>query len=131
MLEHWRDTDVFYVQDFQLLISGGLIGPPAPAIIRWHVPFEPQKLPYLTHRAVLKWIEGFDAVVVRSRRDLEGLIKSSYRGRAHQVYPFLDPEAWNSPPSSIAVSEVTRKIGLKPDENLLLMVARMESNKVS
>ena len=129
MLQHWRDTDIFYVQDFQLLISGGLIGPPAPAIIRWHVPFEPEKLPYLTHRAVLKWIEAFDAVVVSTRRDLEGLIKSSYRGRAHQVYPFLDPDAWNSPPSDNVVEEVRNKVRLKPDEKLLLMVARMDRIK--
>jgi glycosyltransferase involved in cell wall biosynthesis len=129
MLDHRQHTDVFYVQDFQLLISGGLIGPPAPAVLRWHVPFAPERLPYLTHRAVLKWMEGFDAVVVSTRRDLEGLIKSSYRGRAHQVYPFLDPDAWNDPPTSNSIAEVARKIGLQVDEKLLLMVARMDRIK--
>jgi glycosyltransferase involved in cell wall biosynthesis len=112
-----------------LLVSGGLIGPPAPAVIRWHVPFVPERLPFLTHRAVLKWMEGFDAVVVSTRRDLEGLIKSAYRGRAHQVYPFLDPDAWKTRPTQSGVEETVRKIGLKPDEKLLLMVARMDRIK--
>jgi glycosyltransferase involved in cell wall biosynthesis len=129
MLQHWKDTDIFYVQDFQLLISGGLIGPPAPAVMRWHVPFAPEKLPFLTHRAVLRWMEGFDAVVVSTRRDLEGLIKSAYRGRAHQVYPFLDPDAWNTPPSNRAIAEATEKMKLQPDEKLLVMVARMDKIK--
>lgn len=129
MLQHWQDTDIFYIQDFQLLISGALIGPPAPAVIRWHVPFAPERLPFLTHRAVLKWMEGFDAVVVSTRRDLEGLIKSSYRGRAHQVYPFLDPDAWATPPSDSAMKDTAEKMGLKPDEKLLLVVARMDKIK--
>lgn len=81
MLEFWNEMDVSYVQDFQLLMTGGLIGPPAPAVMRWHVPFVPENLPFLTRRAVVKWIEAFDAVVVSTRRDLEGLIKGAYRGR--------------------------------------------------
>jgi glycosyltransferase involved in cell wall biosynthesis len=129
MLQHWRETDIFYIQDFQLLMTGGLIGPPAPAVFRWHVPFAPERLPYLTHRAVLKWMEAFDAIVVSTRRDLEGLIKSSYRGRAHQVYPFLDPESWETPASKSAINSAAEKIGLKPDEKLLLMVARMDRIK--
>lgn len=129
MLHHWRETDLFYIQDFQLLISGGLIGPPAPAVLRWHVPFTPERLPFLTHRAVLKWMETFDAVVVSTRRDLEGLIRSSYRGRAHQVYPFLDPEAWTSGATSNGISELSKKLHLKTNEKLLLMVARMDRIK--
>ncbi len=129
MIEYWDQTDVFYIQDFQLLPTGGLIGPPAPAIIRWHVPFSPETLPFLTRRAVLKWIEQFDSVVVSTRRDLEGLIKVGYRGRAHQVYPFIDPEEWKGKPSRSAVEQISSKLGLKPSEKLLLMVARMDKMK--
>jgi glycosyltransferase involved in cell wall biosynthesis len=129
MLGFWIDTDIYYVQDFQLLPTGGLIGPPAPAVLRWHVPFAPDNLPFLTHRAIVKWIEAFDGVVVSTRRDLEGLIKSGYRGRAHQVYPFIDPEDWKQPPSQSSVQQVTQRIGLRPDEKLLLMVARMDRIK--
>ena len=129
LLKHWKDVDVFYVQDFQLLLTGGVIGPPAPAVLRWHVPFKPENLSLLTHRAILKWMEGFDSIVVSTRRDLEGLIKSSYRGRAHQAYPFIDPADWEGGASGTAVQKMTQKIGLKQDERLLLMVARMDRMK--
>jgi glycosyltransferase involved in cell wall biosynthesis len=129
LLKLWKDVDIFYVQDFQLLMTGGVIGPPAPAVLRWHVPFKPENLPILTRRAVLKWIEGFDAIVVSTRRDLEGLIKSSYRGQAHQVYPFVDPADWEGTPQGSAVQAFSEKIGLKRDESLLLMVARMDRMK--
>ncbi len=129
LLRHWKDTDVFYVQDFQLLLTGGVIGPPAPAVLRWHVPFKPENLPILTHRAVVKWMEGFDSIVVSTRRDLEGLIKSSYRGRAHQAYPFVDPADWEGTFPRAAAQALTEKIGLRPDEKLLLMVARMDRMK--
>ena len=129
MLEFWNDTDVYYVQDFQLLLTGGLIGPSAPAVLRWHVPLAPERLPFLTQRAVFKWIEGFDSIVVSTRRDLEGLIKGGYRGRAHQVYPFIDPAMWEETPSGDATSQIIQKIGLKPNERLFLMVARMDEIK--
>jgi len=129
MLEFWNDTDVFYVQDYQLLPTGALIGPPAPAIMRWHVPFVPENLPFLTRRAIVKWIEDFDGVVVSTRRDLEGLIKVGYRGRAHQVYPFIDPTEWGGNPSQESIQNFRQKIGLKPDEKFLLMVARMDKMK--
>ena len=130
MLLRYRDeVDAFYVQDFQLLLTGGVVGPPAPAVLRWHVPFDPGNLSALTHRALVKWMEGFDAVVVSTRRDLEGLVKSAYRGRAHQVYPFIDPENWAGKPSGEALDSVREKVRLKPDEELLLMVARMDRMK--
>ena len=129
MLEFWNDTDIFYVQDFQLLPTGGLIGPPAPAVMRWHVPFVPETLPFLTRRAVVKWIEAFDGVVVSTKRDLEGLIKVGYRGRAHQIFPFIDPEDWKRPPSQSSVQSLAEKLELKADERMLLMVARMDKMK--
>lgn len=128
LLKQWKDVDVFYVQDFQLLMTGGVIGPPAPAVLRWHVPFKPQNLSVLTHRVILKWMEGFDSIVVSTRRDLEGLIKSSYRGRAHQVYPFVDPADWGGSQGSVEKA-VGERIGLRPDESLLLLVARMDRIK--
>ncbi|MDA4121530.1 MAG: glycosyltransferase family 4 protein [Thaumarchaeota archaeon] len=129
LLEVRNEADVFYVQDFQLLQTGGIIGPPAPAVLRWHVPFTPEALPLLTHRAVTKWVESFDAIVVSTRRDLEGLVKSAYRGRAHQVYPFVDPDDWKEAPTEAAIDQVKQRVGLRGGEELLLMVARMDRIK--
>jgi glycosyltransferase involved in cell wall biosynthesis len=129
LLEVRNESDVFYIQDFQLLMTGGIIGPPAPAVLRWHVPFTPEALPLLTRRAVTKWVESFDAIVVSTRRDLEGLVKSAFRGRAHQVYPFVDPADWKETPTEAAVEQAKQRIGLKDGEELLLMVARMDRIK--
>ena len=129
LLEIKNDVDVYYVQDFQLLLTGGVIGPPAPAVLRWHVPFAPEAMPPLTHRAITKWSESFDSIVVSTRRDLEGLIRSAYKGRAHQVYPFVDPAEWRDPASKSSMDAFQERIGLKKDEHLLLMVARMDKIK--
>lgn len=129
MLEHIPDVDVFYVQDFQLILTGHMIGPSAPAVLRWHVPYKPENMGALTHRFVVRAIEGFDSVVVSTRRDLEGLIKSSYRGRAYQVYPFIDLEEWKSRASKETVDQLCERLKLKKDETLLVMVARMDRIK--
>jgi len=129
LLRHISDSDVFYVQDFQLILTGHMIGPSAPAVLRWHVPFKPENLGPLTHRFVVRAVEGFDAVVVSTRRDLEGLIKSSYRGRAYQVYPFIDLEEWKSKPTEEHLLYLKEKLNIKKDEKLLLMVARMDRIK--
>jgi glycosyltransferase involved in cell wall biosynthesis len=129
LLDFLEEADVFYVQDFQLLLTGPMIGPSAPAVLRWHVPFMPENLQPLTHRFIVKAMEGFDGIVVSTRRDLEGLIKSGYGGRAHQVYPFVDPDEWREPPPSSALESVSEKTGLRKNENLLLIVARMDRIK--
>ena len=129
MFQYIRDIDLFYVQDFQLLMTGTLIGPSAPAVLRWHIPFVPEKMGTFARRIVVKGMESFDAVVVSTRRDLEGLIKSDYRGRAYQLYPYIDPKEWETPPNSTEVEKLREKIGLKADEKLVVIVARMDRIK--
>ena len=129
MFEYMRDVDLFYIQDFQLLMTGTAIGPAAPAILRWHIPFVPEKMGTFARRIVVKGMESFDAVVVSTRRDLEGLIKSDYRGRAYQLYPYVDPREWTDPPSSSEFDIFKEKVGLKADEKLVVIVARMDRIK--
>jgi glycosyltransferase involved in cell wall biosynthesis len=127
LLDYILNTDVFFVQDFQLLLTGQMIGISAPAVLRWHIPFIPENLGGM-HRFVLKAMEGFDSMVVSTRRDLEGLIRSSYHGRAYQVYPYVDESQWSAPPSS-AIEALRERVGLQKDEALLLSVARMDPMK--
>lgn len=128
LFEYINDVDLFYVQDFQLLMTGPVIGPTAPAMLRWHIPFMPEAMGGFARRLVIKGMESFDAVVVSTRRDLEGLIKADYRGRAYQLYPYVDPSEW-TPPSTSIVQRVSDKIGLRKDEKVVLMVARMDEVK--
>ncbi len=129
MFEYIRDTDLFYVQDFQLLMTGTAIGPAAPAVLRWHIPFVPEKMGTFARRIVVKGMESFDAVVVSTRRDLEGLIKSDYRGRAYQLYPYIDPHDWEDPQSGDEIDKFSERIGLRGDEKLVIIVARMDRIK--
>ncbi len=129
MFEYMSDTDLFYVQDFQLLMTGTFIGPSAPAVLRWHIPFVPEKMGTFARRVVIKGMESFDAVVVSTRRDLEGLIKSDYRGRAYQLYPYIDENEWKDAPPPHELEKLKEKIGLRPDERLVTVVARMDRIK--
>ena len=65
--------DVFYVNDFQLLLVGGLVGAAAPAILRWHIPLELQGYPEPVRRFFLRAMEDFDAIVVSTRRRPRGV----------------------------------------------------------
>jgi glycosyltransferase involved in cell wall biosynthesis len=129
MFDHISDTDVFYVQDFQQLLTGSLIGPPAPAVLRWHIPYSPDNMGPFTRRFVVRTMEGFDVVVVSTRRDLEGLIRSEYRGKAYQLYPYIDPDDWAQQPGSDATDRLVENVKLKKDEDLVLVVARMDRIK--
>ena len=126
MLQNLGSVDAFFVQDFQLLLTGQMIGISAPAVLRWHVPFRPENLGRM-HRFVLKAMEGFDSMVVSTRRDLEGLIRSSYIGRAYQIYPHVDPGQWR-PSDSRAMESLRERTGLG-ESKLLLCVARMDPMK--
>jgi glycosyltransferase involved in cell wall biosynthesis len=126
LLEFVAKADAFYVQDFQLLLTGQMIGVSAPAVLRWHVPFKPEILGKM-HRFVLKAMEGFDAVVVSTKRDLDGLKRSSYNGKAYQIYPYVDPTVWPPPPDS-SVNSLKDRIGLG-DSKAFLIVARMDPMK--
>lgn len=127
LFHHVGDADAFFIQDFQLIQTGQLIGISAPAILRWHVPFNPENLGK-TGPFVRKALEGFDSVIVSTKRDLEGLKRSTYRGHAYQIYPHIDQASWSRPHRS-ALNALKEKIGLRGDESLLLVVARMDPVK--
>ncbi|MGQ9719083.1 MAG: glycosyltransferase family 4 protein [Nitrososphaerales archaeon] len=122
------EVDLFFIHDFQQLQIGNLIGPSAPAILRWHIPFQLERLSKRSRTFVLKNIEAFDAVIVSTRRDLEGLIRSGYIGRAYQIYPYLDPDRWDLP-SSTVLEQLKDKLSLKENDTILLVVGRMDRIK--
>lgn len=129
MLSMLSDVDLFWIHDFQQLHVGNLIGPSAPAILRWHIPFNLAQVSDRLKTLILKNIEGFDSIIVSTRRDLQGLIHSGYRGRAHAIYPYLDENDWTRPSES-SVSSVRSKFALeKRDDRYLLVVGRMDPVK--
>ncbi|MEM4778122.1 MAG: glycosyltransferase family 4 protein [Thermoplasmatales archaeon] len=129
MFDFIKDVDIFYIQDFQLLLTGTFIGPPAPALLRWHVPLVPDILGDFARRIIIKGMESFDAVIVSTRRDLEGLVNSDFRGKAFQLYPYIDPDEWYPPAGREEIERLSERINLKDDEKLILLVARMDKIK--
>jgi glycosyltransferase involved in cell wall biosynthesis len=127
LLEHLDDFDVVYVNDFQLLLVGSLVGSAAPAVLRWHIPLELRGYPEQVRRFFLRAMEGSDAIVVSTRAALEELIRQGFHGKAFQIYPYLDP----SEHGAVADAEVRRfrdayGLGERP---YLIAVGRMDPVK--
>lgn len=128
MLDMLQDTDIYWVHDFQQLLVGNLIGPSAPAVFRWHIPFRLDEVSLRLRMLILKGIEGFDSIIVSTKRDLEGLIRAGYKGEVHAIYPFLNPHGMVTP-SRRAIEAVRAKLGLKNDDTIALVVARLDPIK--
>jgi glycosyltransferase involved in cell wall biosynthesis len=127
LLPHVRDTDLFYVNDFQQVLVGGLIGASAPALLRWHIPLDFRGYPEPVRRFFLKSMEGFDGIVVSTRASLEDLIGAGYQGQAFQVYPYFDPANFHASTAS-AQAELKDRFHLG-DGPVVLCVGRMDPVK--
>jgi glycosyltransferase involved in cell wall biosynthesis len=127
LLEHVHDYDLFYIQDFQQILVGGMIGSAAPALLRWHIPLEFRGYPEPVRRFLLKSMEGFDAIVVSTRFGLEELIRYGFHGRAFQLYPYLDPSEQSAPPPG-ALRRFRERFGLG-NSPYLLSVSRLDPVK--
>ena len=128
MLKTLGEYDIYYVHDFQQLQIGNFIGPFAPAVFRWHIPANFDALSPKVRKYIVHNMEAFDAIIVSTKRDLEGLFRAGYRGEAYQVYPHIDGEKLGQPRKS-DLSGFYEKTGLKEGERFFLTVARMDPIK--
>ncbi|AOL16386.1 glycosyl transferase [Sulfolobus sp. A20] len=128
LLEFYKDTDIYFINDFQQLLVGGIIGPSAPAVLWYHIPFVPENLSKRMREFLIKSFEGFDLVIVSTKRDLEGLVRAGVKVKVKQIYPFIDPSAYLKV-SENKVKEVQDKYGIKDDDKVVLVVARMDPMK--
>ena len=120
--------DIFYIHDFQQLLTGNMIGLAAPTVFRWHIPFNLDHTQNYLRRFIVRCIESFDGVVVSCKRDLEGLIRAGYHGRAYQVYPYINQHEWTKPSAS-EIDLFCDRFGIADDDTLILVVARMDQIK--
>lgn len=128
LLEHAEELDVAYIHDFQLLQVGAMLGLAAPCVLRWHVPFDPKLIPAYTRNWMLRVMEDFDAVIVSTRRDLQGLMDAGFNGKVRQIYPHIDPNDWPDT-TRAGIQELEAQWNLQPDTKLFLLVARMDPMK--
>jgi glycosyltransferase involved in cell wall biosynthesis len=120
--------DLFYVHDFQQLQLGGMLGLAAPTIFRWHIPLTLERADPYIRNFLIRCMEAFDAVIVSCRRDLQGLIRAGYRGRAYQVHPPVDQKKWTKPSRNL-MRKFCSTFGIKSDDKVVLVVARMDRMK--
>ena len=128
MLQDYESMDLFEIHDFQQILLGSMLGPSFPTILRWHGPFVPETFGRKVKKFIVNGLEGNDAVIVSTNRDLEGLLRAGYRGRAYQIYPHIDPSIWK-PVRKSSVSTLSDMFGIKPNDFLILNVARMDEIK--
>ncbi|RJX15690.1 glycosyltransferase family 1 protein, partial [Candidatus Bathyarchaeota archaeon] len=77
---------------------------------------------------IMRNVESYDAVIVSTKRDLEGLIHAGYRGKAYQIYPYIDPEKWGEVEEK-ELEETLANFGIQEDDEIILVVARMDRIK--
>ncbi len=128
MLQNYEDINLFEIHDFQQLLLGAMLGPSFPTILRWHIPFVPEILNKNIRKFVVNGLEGNDAVIVSTKRDLEGLIRAGYKGNAYQIYPHIDPSEWKKVERS-RMDEFANRFGIMNGDFLVLNVARMDEIK--
>ncbi|BBD72814.1 glycosyl transferase [Sulfodiicoccus acidiphilus] len=128
LLEFYDDTDLYFINDFQQLLIGGIIGPSAPTVLWYHIPVAVERLSPKIRDFLLKSFEGFDEVIVSTKRDLESLVRAGARVKARQVYPFIDVDQMTTP-NRAEVDEVSAKFNLKPDDKVIVVVGRMDPIK--
>ncbi|ARM76636.1 glycosyltransferase family 4 protein [Acidianus manzaensis] len=128
LLEYYSDVDVYFINDFQQLLVGGIIGPSAPAVLWYHIPFVPEKINDRLRDFLIRSFEGFDVVIMSTKRDLEGLVRSGAKINVRQIYPFIDPSSFITV-SDNEIARVEEKYGIKRDDKVVLVVARMDPIK--
>ncbi len=128
LLQNLANFDIFYIHDFQQLQIGNFVGPFAPAVYRWHIPANFDSVSARVRKFIVRNMEAYDAMIVSTRKDLEALFRSGYRGEAYQIYPHIDENEWTAPKSN-DVEDFLARTGLKNGERFFLIVARMDPMK--
>mgnify|MGYP001772793519 CR=1 FL=1 len=128
LIKEFEQTDVYFINDFQQLQVGGIIGPSAPAIFWYHIPLIPENLNQQLRTFLRKSFDGFDEVILSTKRDLEGYIRLGAGVTAKQVYPFIDHNSLKEP-SYADIRNVLDRLNLKDDEKKVLVVGRMDPIK--
>ena len=127
-LDQALDFDLFYIHDFQQLAVGYMLQTLKPKVFRWHIPFDDATIPQAWREYFSTYLNGYDAVIVSSKKYLEPLERLGYKGKAHYVYPYIDPKPYKRPSRKV-LEEFCRKIRVASQDEVILLVARMDPMK--
>ena len=122
------DFDLFYIHDFQQMQVGQMLDSLKPKIFRWHIPFDAARIPENWRAQFVHYLDSYDIVVVSCDKYREGLKTLGYRGRSVRLYPYVDPKEYHRPTKRGAQVTCARW-GVRPDDEVVLVVARMDPAK--
>jgi len=127
-LDEENDFDLFYVHDFQQLPLAQMLHTLKPKIFRWHIPFDESLVPEAWRQSLSLYFNEYDAVIVSCKKYLESLKKFGYNGKAFYIYPYIDQDAYKRP-SFGEIELFNKEFGIKQDDRVLLVVARLDPMK--
>ncbi len=122
------EFDLFYVHDFQLLLTGSMTGPAARKIFRWHIPLDMMKMTPEWRAFLLRYLEDYDAVIVSCKKYKRSLSKAGFKGRVYHIYPHID-ERIHGRTSDVKVKQFCERFGINNDDTIILTVARLDPIK--
>jgi glycosyltransferase involved in cell wall biosynthesis len=127
-LDKEYDFDIFYIHDFQQLAVGQMIATLKPKLFRWHIPFDDSMIPVQWKEQLSSYFNNYDMIIVSSKNYLDSLKSFGYIGKVRKLYPFVDPRDFCQP-SPEAIRETSLKLGIGEEDNIILVVARMDPMK--
>lgn len=127
-LDREEDFDIIYIHDFQHIPLGSMLTLLKPKIFRWHIPIERELIPESWLPSMELYLSKYDAIIVSSNRYVNPLRELGYRGSIHVLYPYIDPKQYATP-NKEDIEKFSEKFGLKPDDRVILVVARMDPMK--
>lgn len=127
-LDRIHDFDLFYIHDFQQLPVGHMLHTLKPKVFRWHIPFDESVIPAEWKEFLSTYLNSYDAIVVSCKKYLETLSKFGYAGKAHYVYPYIDPSSYTEP-TETDVDELCQSLGIRDEDRVVLVVARLDPIK--
>ncbi len=122
------EFDLFYVHDFQLLLTGSMTGPTARKIFRWHIPLDTKKMTPGWRAFLLRYLKNYDAVIVSCKKYKRSLSKAGFKGRVYHIYPHID-ERMHGRASDVKVKQFCERFGISDDDKMILAVARLDPIK--
>jgi glycosyltransferase involved in cell wall biosynthesis len=122
------DFDAFYIHDFQQMPVGQMLGSLKPKIFRWHIPFEAERIPENWRELFVSYLEEYDVVVVSCEKYRAALTTLGYQGKSLRMYPYVDSRDYRRPTKKAAATTCARW-GVRPDDLVVLVVARMDPTK--
>jgi glycosyltransferase involved in cell wall biosynthesis len=127
-LDEQFDFDAFYIHDFQQLAVGHMLGTLKPKIFRWHIPFDAATIPEKWRSMLSTYLGSYDVIVVSAQSYAKSLSALRPTGKILRLYPYIDPDDYSLPENG-KVDAVSHRIGLTPNDQVALVVGRMDPIK--